>query len=391
MSSLPHLPLETWDAILSFVEAPAWKELRLSCKHLNHVATPYLFKTVKFELTKNGCVTLQKVAHHQTLSLCVRNLVLQSTKGLRDFETPKKWRWALDLPGTPAGRFAHMTRASDVWTCDAGFLTHSEWLAFPMSKKAALYREYEAERKQHQKQIEKIAESLQLCMSESTSTRPVNPARSSVAAADQDATEILLHALGRLTNLTAFSHQPRSKFERHERCRWRNLRFNLAVVRDRTPGDEDEDAEALQLSVALHTMGRAPAINQLERISFIVDGPAFWGWERLQNLWNGRGCGLIRAWRDEISSAREADRYALRVSHHDAEEKQRQKEHYTRQLFIMRNALCDLTRLDYFVTEDGYNGALSIAADDLFEFLCSAEKLQKLSLWFRGPRHGNRA
>jgi hypothetical protein len=144
-----------------------------------------------------------------------------------------------------------------------------------MSKKAALYREYKTEQKQHQKQIEKITESLQLCMSESTSTRPVNPARSSAAAVDQDATEILLHALRRLTNLTAFSHQPRSKFKRHARCRWQNLRFNLAVVRDRTPSNEDEDAEALQLSVALHTIGRAPAINQLERISFIIDGPAF--------------------------------------------------------------------------------------------------------------------
>lgn len=169
--------------------------------------------------------------------------------------------------------------------------------------------------------------------------------------------------------------------------RWRNLQFNLAAVRDQT--SKDEDAEALQLSVALHTMGRASALHKLERVSLTIDGPAFWGWERLRNLWNGQGCGWIRVCRDEFGSAQEADRMALSIDRHRQEGEKCQREYYLRQLSIMWSLLRNLTKLDCFVTEDGHNGALSTITDHLFEILCRAGKLQKLGLGLRGPSHGN--
>jgi hypothetical protein len=134
-------------------------------------------------------------------------------------------------------------------------------------------------------------ESLRFCMLGDASARLVHSERLSAVVANENITEILLRALGRLRNLTAFTHQPSYRFRRHANCRWRNLRFNLAAIRDQTSSDEDEDAEVLQLSVALSIIGRASALHKLERVSFTIDGPAFWGWELLRNLWNGLGCG----------------------------------------------------------------------------------------------------
>jgi hypothetical protein len=34
---------------------------RLSCKHFNNLAIPYLFRTLRFELTVSGCDTLEKL------------------------------------------------------------------------------------------------------------------------------------------------------------------------------------------------------------------------------------------------------------------------------------------------------------------------------------------
>jgi hypothetical protein len=59
MTSYSDLPSEIWDATLNLLNAPALRNLRLSCKCFNDLATPYLFKTIRFELTKNGCDALE--------------------------------------------------------------------------------------------------------------------------------------------------------------------------------------------------------------------------------------------------------------------------------------------------------------------------------------------
>jgi hypothetical protein len=89
--------------------------------------------------------------------------------------------------------------------------------------------------------------------------------------------------------------------------------------------------------------------------------------------------------RDEGYPAREADRLLVAAIHHNNEEEAREI-YYLKQLSIMRDALCNLTRLDCFVNEDGCSGALFVAADSLFEFLCSADKLRNLGLGFKAAQ-----
>jgi hypothetical protein len=85
----------------------------------------------------------------------------------------------------------------------------------------------------------------------------------------------------------------------------------------------------------------------------------------------------------------EADRSAYRTSHWSREEEQRRMEAYSRQLTIMRNALVNLTRLDCFVSEDSFSGALSDTTGPLFNFLCGANKLQRLGIGFGEPFKGH--
>lgn len=47
-----------------------------TCLLYSNLANPYLFKTVRFELTKSGCDALEQVAGYLALSLRVKNLVL---------------------------------------------------------------------------------------------------------------------------------------------------------------------------------------------------------------------------------------------------------------------------------------------------------------------------
>lgn len=95
--------------------------------------------------------------------------------------------------------------------------------------------------------------------------------------------------------------------------------------------------------------------------------------------------------RYELDSAKEADKAAFQTSYHGEKEVQRQGEGFSKQFFIIRNSLVNLTRRDCFVTEDGCSGALSIVTDHLFEVLCGATKLQKSGLGFQDPCNGHQA
>lgn len=47
-----------------------------TCLLYSNLTNPYLFKTVRVELTKSGCDAPEQVAGYLALSLCVKNLVL---------------------------------------------------------------------------------------------------------------------------------------------------------------------------------------------------------------------------------------------------------------------------------------------------------------------------
>lgn len=384
MGSLSFLPLEIREWVMGYLDAHACGNLRLSCKALNDVATPHLLKTVRFELTKSGCDALANVAGQPVLATCVKNLVLQRASGHQDWEKPSKWRWALDLPGCPRDRFAYLPRISGTQTDDPGLLTHSEWLALPFHKKEALYEQYEKERKQRQEEeVQTLVRSLRHCTSRPILFRDNGTRQLAAALAQDNVIDIFRQSITRLTNLTVFSHQPGWKFDKDWGCRWRNLRFNRAAIRCQARNGRDEDAEALQLSIALHAIGQAPGLGRLQRISLSVDGPAFWGDQRLQDLWSSGGCNTVRLWRDEVCSATEADRMASHSFDRAGGQGQCQKEDYPRQLSVLTNAFVNLTALDCFIREDGLIGALSAATDQLFEVLCRASKLQKLGLGLR--------
>lgn len=377
----PYLPEEIWIAIVSLVDAPTLKTLRLANKYLNRLASPDLFNILRFDLVENGCNILEQVASHPVLSLCVTVLVLERSVGPRHLGGFREWKSALDLPGCPQ-RSAPLSSTGDNDGDDVGLLSHSEWMDLPSETKRARYREYESDRKTHRNQVQKIIDGLQFRTQGCASTTLVHPDRFLATTANGLAVDILYRAFTRLPNIKVFSHQPGSVFNNNWDCRWRNLRFCRTAVQISSQAEDDEDFEALQLSVVLHALGHTATSHGLERISFCVGGPAFWGWERLRYLWHGKGCGMIRAAREEFGSAIEADRVEFEVLQQEQQEERHQLETYTRQLATMGSALSMLTQLDCIVSENGHSGALCIAADPLFKILRSATRLEKVKLAF---------
>jgi hypothetical protein len=89
-------------------------------------------------------------------------------------------------------------------------------------------------------------------------------------------------ALKRLPNLSALEHEPAFLYDEQWALRWRDLYFHPYSIIGNTSYEEDEDVEALQLSVILQSLACFRAKDpRLNRMSMYVGGPAFATPERL--------------------------------------------------------------------------------------------------------------
>jgi hypothetical protein len=150
-------------------------------------------------------------------------------------------------------------------------------------------------------------------------------------------------------------------------------------VRRNTSYPEDEDVEALQLSVVLHSLAWVKGGDRrLTKLSMYVGGPAFATPERLHLLWDGEGHEITRTRRDLHDNAAEADKEAYSNCVTSGQNKL-----YYGQLRLMRYAISGLTHLDYAVSdEDEVVGSLEIAAKFVFGLLTETKSLESLRLAF---------
>lgn len=377
-TSYPYLPLEIWDAIVSLVSCTEWKSLRLACKYTETLATPHLFRTVYFELVETGCESLLKIASHPRLSLCVKTLVLRRTHGLREFPDFDTWERNIYLPGDSNNDYADLPIEDEYNDDDGSLLTYREWSALSGREKEALYGEYKADRAKAQEQVRSLVDYLCFHTLGCAKSVLVHSGRVSVLPAEA-ASEKFHRALVKLVNLVSFKHQPSFIVTYNWGLRWRNLRLHPYALIGNTDDTEDEDVEALQLSVALQALGWVKhVLPKLRSLTFYVGGPAFWSSERLRHLWKGGGHERTRFYRTLYDSAAEADRDA----YFDAEETRYPNESYIRQLVIIEHSLVNITHLDCSISEDDENGGLFIAAEHVFQFLRCAESLERIHLVF---------
>ncbi|PVH90586.1 hypothetical protein DM02DRAFT_620946 [Periconia macrospinosa] len=381
-SAIPfHLPDEIWLMILDHVSAVDWKEVRRTCRCLNKLTTPLLFQRVYFELCGRGCESLYEIACNQTLSPCVNTLVLRRVRGYREFPDFETWAASTHQPGDPGHELAPPSDTSHYNDNQAsdGLLPYTEWVALPKKHKEALYHEYEADRKQAQKEVRDITNTLRFRTLGAAKPVLIHPYKAFGSTTADVAVEQFCKALETLPNLKALEHEPGFLYDNDWACRWQNLYFHPWSVLGHTDYPEDEDVEALQLSVVLHSLAWIRrGDRRLTKLSMYVGGPAFATPERLHLLWYGHGHEITRTCRAIYRHAAEADKEAC-----SGDVTSGQSKLYFGQLSLMRYAMAGLTHLDYVVSdEDELVGSLEIAAKLVFGFLRATETLERLRLVF---------
>lgn len=192
-------------------------------------------------------------------------------------------------------------------------------------------------------------------------------------------TETFSKALESLPNVKVLRHEPGFLFDPDWGCRWRNIYLHPWALLGYTSDSEDEDMEALQLSVALRTLAivRRRQIR-MESIKMYVGGPSFWGPNRLQRLWFDGNHERTRTLRSLYCTATEADRGDV-SDYSDPE----QMKLYLYQLCYIKQALTSLTQLDCSVSEDEEWNGLAIARNYLYEYILSPTRsLERIRLVF---------
>ncbi|KAH8688619.1 hypothetical protein GQ44DRAFT_667713 [Phaeosphaeriaceae sp. PMI808] len=381
-SAIPFdLPDEIWLMIIGHLSASDLKQVRATCKSLHELATPLLFHTAYFELCGRGCNSLYNISLNRALSSCVKTLVLRRARGYREFPAFETWVASIHQPGDPGHEFAPPSDASHYNNKQASesLLPYTEWLTLPETQKEVLYHEYEADRKQAREEVRDVTNTLRFRTLNSAKSALVHPYRGLSSGLADTAVEQFCKALETLPNLTAIKHEPGFLYQDDWACRWRNLYFHPWSVINHTDYPDDEDVEALQLSIVLHSLAWVrKGDRRLTRLSMYVGGPAFATPERLRLLWDGDGHELTRVCRSINRNAAEADKDAY-VDHINS----RRSKLYYGQLNLMRYAIADLTYLDYVVSdEDELVGSLEIAAKLVFGFIVATKSLERLRLVF---------
>jgi hypothetical protein len=369
------IPIELWVEILTYLDLPDLKHIRLISPYLNAIATPVCFATIRFDLRHN-VDRIIKIASEE-LARHVRKLVLQTTPLLRKFDSPNTWERGIALPGDPD------VGSDAVVNCDEDdcLMSYEEWSGLSDDQKIALYEEYEVDRRKERNKVRDLTGHLYFRKFGCARRERVHPERTSSSTANEPLNEASTleqfdEAIKKFSNLAVLTHEPGFMMNYELSSRWRRLRFNLDILATETFSKEDEDMEALQLSIVLRALGWAEC--KLSSMDLYVGGPAFWGSDRLRRLWQGEGHEGIRTLRKTYGDAVEADKESCL----ECSELSDRRDWYTKQLAIMEYALINLTHLDWSISEEEDDGGLLTATGPLFEFLCCCEKLERARLVF---------
>jgi hypothetical protein len=159
---LPHLPDELWLLILGEAGVSGWKQARQTCQRFNTLATPLLFIKVYFELCGQGYKSLLNISRHSTLSACVKTLVLRRVRGCREFPDSETWAQSTHQPGDPGHDLALLHEAAYYKNKELSnqLMPYAEWIALSEEQRETLWHEYNADRKQQQKEIRDITDTL---------------------------------------------------------------------------------------------------------------------------------------------------------------------------------------------------------------------------------------
>ncbi|KAF2464203.1 uncharacterized protein BDR25DRAFT_242876, partial [Lindgomyces ingoldianus] len=260
--SLAELPVELWYEILAYLALADLKRLRLLSRDLQRISTPSCFQQVLYELSRASVERILEIAKRKELAQNVQKLVLRTTQGLREFGSFREWERSIALPDDPRRGSISDDNCEEK---SLESLMSYQWSALSESEKRVLYAEYEADRKELEQRVRH---------------------RTSTSTEGAPALEQFDEAIANFSNPDTFNREPGFLFDNCWGTHWRQLRISQSKLLMHTTGWEDEDVEALQLSIVLRALGWAQQFQaKLRSASFYVGGSAFWGPNRMRRLW----------------------------------------------------------------------------------------------------------
>ncbi|KAJ9651057.1 hypothetical protein H2201_009288, partial [Coniosporium apollinis] len=365
----PSLSPEIWDMILAELDQAARKQLRLSSKEFCRMATPSFFETIWFDLDEGGLDSLIPIASHHEHRRHVRTL---ESSVIYEQEYSEIEADEDD---------------DDVSKGEEDLMSRQEWLALSVDERRWLYQEYKADRAAMQEQTRRLTCSIHSRAPGCTGvSEPVHPERLEKEGTMRLTLERFEEAVVGLTGLKTFTHRPAFLVDDRWAICWRRLRFSPIGFLINTDDEEDEEIEALQLSLALRALGLANHFSRsLHSIELYVGGAAFWGAASLGRLWDPDQTVRLRSqWQLHLQSfeAQAEEELTDWIFSTGGQRLARlREEQFLRQLFVMEHAFVYLTHLDCEVCGEP-EGALTIAARPLAEFLKRAESLERVRLVF---------
>jgi hypothetical protein len=276
MSSIFGLPTQLLHDILLKSERESLKEFRRVCRESCARVTPILFNKVYFDFDPSGTDGLVNICRQPLLATHVKTIELRRRSGLKKLDDFGTWQEANIYEYEPF--LPHESHEShDKVEVLEGIMSASDWHYMTDDSRRALFDDYQEDYDAITRQTSQLASAMSLAIQHD---QGYISGLQNITEALQTVREFNA-AVKRLRKITNFHHCPTYHYDEWGE-RWRQIQFHRdALILG--PGYEDDvDADALQLFVALQ--GIILYANPVRNVTLHTRGHAFWSATHLRRL-----------------------------------------------------------------------------------------------------------
>jgi hypothetical protein len=276
MASIFGLPTELLHEILLKLERECLKEFRRVCRESCVRVTPILFNRVYFDFDPSGTDGLVNISRQPLLATHVKTIELRRRSGLKKLDDFGEWQEATIYEYEPF--LPHDSHEShDKVEVLEGVMSASEWHCMTDDSRRTLFDDYQEDYDAITRQTSQLASAMSSAIQHGqgyiSELQNVSEAHQTIRKFNA--------AVERLRNITSFHHCPTYHYDEWGE-RWRQIQFHRdALILG--PGYEDDvDADALQLFVALQ--GVMLHADPIRNVTLQTRGHAFWSATHLRRL-----------------------------------------------------------------------------------------------------------
>jgi hypothetical protein len=274
MASLLDLPKELLHDILVRLEQKNLKEFRLVSHESCARVTPTLFNEVHFDFDLRGTDSLVSISRRPHLATHVKTIELQRRRGLKRFDDFRTWQHATIYEYEPLVSFPDGFDEAELL---GGIMSQDDWHQLTDDSRRALFDDYQDDYNEITQQTSQLASAMSSAIQQShgyiSDLQNATKAHQKIRQFNA--------AIERLPNIRSFRHQPTYHYDEWGE-RWRQIQFHRHALILDSGYEDDVDADALQLFVALQ--GIILHTDTVRNLTLHTRGHAFWSATHLRRL-----------------------------------------------------------------------------------------------------------